>query len=156
MLEAPGKLFFFYYFWVHYCLLSECPSPDLLPSSSLSLSAERIGRMMQLTSLVFGSSNSPLSNVPHPKGIIRGSIQCFTSCNMELIQSLRRDPGARWHYRNIANICSTKMLFHIELMNEASGAYFCTEVSSIILRRALTWGLVRLSSSGSRDRLLSR
>ena len=26
------------------------------------------------------------------------------------------------------------MLFHIELINEASGAYFCTEVSRVILR----------------------
>ena len=31
----------------------------------------------------------------------------------------------------ISQICSTKMLFHVEPINEAGGAYFCTEVLSI-------------------------
>ena len=37
--------------------------------------------------------------------------------------------------------CSTKMLFHVELINEASGAYFCTDVSRIILRTEAHLGI---------------
>ena len=33
------------------------------------------------------------------------------------------------------------MLFHVELINEASGAYFCTDVSRIILRTKAHLGI---------------
>ena len=86
----------YYSSYIIYCPRSPLPRAPCWVCS-LSLSAERrgtMGRMMQFTSLVCGSTNWPLSNVPQPKGMIRGSIQCFTSCNTNFkTSSFNKHPG---------------------------------------------------------------